>query len=228
MIKLVDISKKYCSRFNSSENLVLDEVNFTLRENEILALTGPSGCGKTTIARLILGLEKPDKGSIFYKDVDLSKLNKRQFKPYRKKIQFISQNPGSFFDPSIKLGKSIIEPLNNFKISVKSKESKIEELLDDLKLDSKILTRYPHQVSGGEIQRLSILRGLLLEPKVLVLDEVTSMLDISVQAQILSLLKEIKIKNHMSYLFISHDEEVVNLFADRIIRLDRGKIIKRI
>ncbi|NLL81236.1 MAG: ABC transporter ATP-binding protein [Tissierellia bacterium] len=224
MIELMNISKTYSNRFRANKKLVLDHINFLLESEEILALMGPSGCGKTTIARLILGLEKADSGSIVYNSVDLSKLNKKEFKPYRKDIQLISQKPSSFFDPSIKLGKSIIEPLKNFNIILKDKENRIEELLNDLKLDNTILKRYPHQVSGGEIQRLSILRALLLEPKILILDEATSMLDISVQAQILYLLKEIKNKNNMSYLFISHDKEVVNLFADRVIKLKEGKI----
>lgn len=224
MIKLTNIVKTYSNRFKTNKKLVLDDISFSIEKEEILALMGPSGCGKTTIARLILGLEKPDSGSIIYDDVDLSKLSKKEFKPYRKDIQLISQKPSSFFDPSMKLEKSIIEPLKNFDIKVRDKEQRIEEFLNDLKLDSKILKRYPHQVSGGEIQRLSILRALLLEPKVLILDEATSMLDISVQAQILYLLKEIKSKNNLSYLFISHDEEVVNLFAHRVIRLSNGKI----
>ena len=224
MIELMNISKTYSNRFRANKKLVLDHINFLLESEEILALMGPSGCGKTTIARLILGLEKADSGSIVYNSVDLSKLNKKEFKPYRKDIQLISQKPSSFFDPSIKLGKSIIEPLKNFNIILKDKENRIEELLNDLKLDNTILKRYPHQVSGGEIQRLSILRALLLEPKILILDEATSMLDISVQAQILYLLKEITNKNNMSYLFISHDKEVVNLFADRVIKLKEGKI----
>ncbi len=224
MIKLKNISKSYSNRFKSDKKIVLDDINFSLENDEILALMGPSGCGKTTIARIILGLERADEGSVIYKGINLCKLTRKEFKPYRREIQLISQRPGSFFDPSIKLGKSINEPLKNFNISPKTKKCRIKELLYDLKLDEKTLTRYPHQVSGGEIQRLSILRALILEPKVLILDEATSMLDISVQAQILSLLKEIKEKNDMSYLFISHDEEVVNLFADRVIRLDKGKI----
>lgn len=217
MIKLINISKTYSNKFSSEKKIVLENINFSIKENEILALMGPSGSGKTTIARIILGLEKPDEGSVIYKNVDLCKLSKKDFKPFRKEIQLISQKPSSFFDPSVKLGKSIVEPLKNFKIKLESKRKRIEELLDDLKLDHKILTRYPHQVSGGEIQRLSILRALLLEPKLLILDEATSMLDISVQAQILHLLKEIK--NKTSYLFISHNEEVVNLFSDRVIKL---------
>lgn len=219
MIELIHISKAYSNSSRSEKKIVLDNISFTIGEHEILALMGASGCGKTTIARIILGLERPDSGSVIYKNIDLCKLSKNEFKHFRKDIQIISQKPSSFFDPSIKIGKSIVEPLKNFKISVDSKKQKIEEMLYELKLDAKILTRYPHQVSGGEIQRLSILRALLLEPKMLILDEATSMLDISVQAQILHLLKEIKNKNKMSYLFISHDEEVVNLFADRVIKI---------
>lgn len=219
MIDVIGINKTFSGKRQAEKKIVLENLSFSIMEDEILALMGPSGCGKTTVARIILGLEKSDDGSVIYKGVDLCRLSKREFKPFRKEIQLISQKPSSFFDPSIKLGKSIVEPLKSFKIPIKSKAERIEELLDELKLDDKILTRYPHQVSGGEIQRLSILRALLLDPSILILDEATSMLDISVQAQILHLLKELKIKNKMSYLFISHDEEVVNLFADRTIKL---------
>ena len=219
MIDVIGINKTFSGKRQAEKKIVLENLSFSIMEDEILALMGPSGCGKTTVARIILGLEKSDDGSVIYKGADLCRLSKREFKPFRKEIQLISQKPSSFFDPSIKLGKSIVEPLKSFKIPIESKAERIEELLDELKLDDKILTRYPHQVSGGEIQRLSILRALLLDPRILILDEATSMLDISVQAQILHLLKELKIKNKMSYLFISHDEEVVNLFADRIIKL---------
>lgn len=224
MIKFKNITKTYPASRNSDKKVVLDDLSFRLKKNEILALMGSSGSGKTTIARLILGLEKPDRGSIIYKNINLCSLTSKKFKPYRKDIQFISQDPSSFFDPSIKIGKSIIEPLNNFNIPISGKKNRIKNLLEDLKLDEKILERYPHQVSGGEIQRASILRVLLLEPKILILDEVTSMLDISVQAQVLHILKQVKKEYQMSYLFISHDREVVDIFADRTIELDRGKI----
>lgn len=226
MIKIEKINKSFGRRFSKDRNHIIKDVSFTIGKGETLGLMGPSGCGKTTLARIILGLIKPDSGSIIYKNEDLAGLDKKQFKEYRREIQLISQKPQSFFNPSIRLGKSIVEPLKNFGLDYREYEGEILDLLEDLKLDEKLLDRYPHQVSGGEIQRLSLLRALLLDPKVLILDEPTSMLDISVQAQIIDLLKKLKEDRDISYLFISHDEEVVEIFSDRIIRMENGEIVK--
>ncbi len=217
MIKVSNLDKSF------GDKKILNDINFTLKSGEILSIVGDSGSGKTTLSKIILGLIKPDRGQIIYEGVDLVNLGKKDFKKYRKDIQIISQNPSSFFDPSMKLGRSVIEPLKNFKL--KLDDEKLKDLIEEFKLDEKVLARYPHQVSGGEIQRLSIIRALLLEPKILILDEPTSMLDISVQAQILDILKRIQVDKNMSYIFISHDMEVVEIFSDRVLNLKNSKLI---
>lgn len=217
MIKVSNLDKSF------GDKKILNDINFTLKSGEILSIVGDSGSGKTTLSKIILGLIKPDRGQIIYEGVDLVNLGKKDFKKYRKDIQIISQNPSSFFDPSMKLGRSVIEPLKNFKLKLDNE--KFKDLIEEFKLDEKVLARYPHQVSGGEIQRLSIIRALLLEPKILILDEPTSMLDISVQAQILDILKRVQVEKNMSYIFISHDMEVVEIFSDRVLNLKSSKLI---
>jgi len=150
------------------------------------------------------------------------RLRQKESKPFRQQVQFISQRPESFFDPLLKLGASLREPLQIFDLPDSSEI--IEAALATVKLSPALLDRYPHQVSGGEVQRLSIARALLLKPKLLILDEPTSMLDISVQAQILQLLKNIRRQEQMAFLFISHDKAVINYMCDRQLYMQEGRI----
>ena len=190
---------------------------------EAVALMGGSGSGKSTLARLLLRLLPCDTGKIYFRGTDITKLSGKKLAGFRHAVQFISQRPESFLDPRKKLGYSLREALEVF--SLPYVEEQALEMLDLVKLNAKLLERYPHQVSGGEIQRICLVRALLLEPELLILDEPTSMLDISVQAQILHLLKDIRTQKQIAYLFISHDRLISEWLCDRVVRIEQGKIL---
>lgn len=201
----------------------MQNCSLTIQAGEALGLMGPSGCGKSTLARILLRLLPADSGRIIFRSQELTTLSQAQLKPFRQQVQFISQRPESFFDPLLKLGASLREPLQIFDLPDNSEI--IESALSTVKLSSALLDRYPHQVSGGEVQRLSIARALLLKPQLLILDEPTSMLDISVQAQILHLLKSIRQQQQMAFLFISHDHDVIRYMCDRQLQMRGGKLV---
>ncbi len=225
MLEAVGISKTFRSGWGTRPYKALEDVSLHVGGGEILGLMGPSGCGKSTLARILLRLLPCDQGEVLYGNENISKLKGRGLLPFRREVQLISQRPESFFNPSIKLGDSLVEPLRIFGIYEKaSSQELLLHSLEQVKLNAQLLDRYPHQVSGGEIQRLSLCRALLLQPKVLVLDEPTSMLDISVQAQILNILKEIQKDRRLSYLFISHDRDVVRWMCDRVVLMRNGRM----
>ena len=225
MLKVQNISKTFRGGRGQKSVMVLDDIHLELHRGETLGLMGPSGCGKTTLARIIMRLIPADNGEIKYQGDDITHLKGRQLLPFRREVQLISQHPVSFFNPSIKLGSSVVEPLKILKMYERqAAEDAVRQTLELMKLNRSLLDRYPHQVSGGEIQRLAICRALLLGPKVLVLDEPTSMLDVSVQAQILHLLRNLQKAQGLSYFFISHDRSVVSWMSDRIINMSSGRI----
>lgn len=223
MLEAVEVSKKYWDRSSGRQYDVLQSCSLQIAAGEAVGLMGPSGCGKSTLARVLLRLLPTDSGRIIFQTQDVTQLSQKQLKPFRQQVQFISQRPESFFDPLLKLGASLREPLHIFDLPDSSEI--IEAALATVKLSPALLDRYPHQVSGGEVQRLSIARALLLKPKkLLILDEPTSMLDISVQAQILQLLKNIRRQEQMAFLFISHDKAVINYMCDRQLYMQEGRI----
>ena len=222
MLSCDGICKKYYNRNTNQKFTVLDNCSLQLDEGECVGIMGQSGSGKTTLARIFLRLIEPDAGKVFFEGQDITALKGSALKPFRSQVQLISQRPESFFDPIFKLGKSLREPLKIFNRYDKNSKENIKELLELVQLNTAVLDRYPHQVSGGEIQRLSIARALLLKPKVLVLDEPTSMLDISVQAQILHLLKDIQKSNGLTYMLIAHDKAVCDFLCSRIVRIEKG------
>ena len=219
MLEAVEVSKKYWDRSSGRQYDVLQSCSLQIAAGEAVGMMGPSGCGKSTLARVLLRLLPTDSGRIIFQTQDVTQLSQ---KPFRQQVQFISQRPESFFDPLLKLGASLREPLQIFDLPDSSET--IEAALATVKLSPALLDRYPHQVSGGEVQRLSIARALLLKPKLLILDEPTSMLDISVQAQILQLLKNIRQQEQMAFLFISHDKAVINYMCDRQLYMQEGRI----
>ena len=192
------IVKTFRGGFGGRPYLALDHAELTLFRGETLGLMGPSATASTMCWR------------------SRSALKGKALLPFRRKVQLISQRPESFFDPRMRLGDSILEPLSFYGVRRASSRERLLDLLEQVKLTDELLTRYPHQVSGGEIQRLSLCRALLLEPQILVLDEPTSMLDISVQAQILQILRELKETHGLSYLFITHDREVAEYMCGRL------------
>lgn len=209
--------------FSYNNNKVLNDVSFDLYKGETLGLVGESGSGKSTIAKSILNLNDFNKGQILYKENDIKKINKKDF---RKNIQLIFQDPFSSLNPEISIGYSIIEPMLSHGIygtKIESKEKAIS-LLEQVKLNKSDFNKFPHQFSGGQRQRIVIARALALNPKILICDESVSSLDVSIQAQVLNLLNDLKETFSFTFLFISHDLSVVKYMSDRVIILNKGVI----
>ena len=191
-----------------------------------MGLVGESGCGKSTLGKTILQLEKATKGHILYRGNDLTQLKTSEIRKLRKEIQLIFQDPYSSLNPRLLIGESIIEPMkvHNIGSSKKERKEKAMNLLDRVGLDRSFYHRYPHELSGGQRQRVGIARTIALEPKLVICDESVSALDISVQAQVLNLLNELKDDFGFTYLFISHDLAVVKYMADQLLVMNEGKI----
>jgi len=187
---------------------------------------GESGCGKTTLGRTILHLEKATSGQIIYKGKDITKVSKKEFKALRKEIQIIFQDPFSSLNPRIPVGEAILEPMKVHGILASKKERKsyVSELLQKVGLTEEHFYRYPHEFSGGQRQRIGIARTIALQPKLIICDESVSALDVSVQAQVLNLLNDLKSEFNFTYIFISHDLSVVKYMSDQLIVMNKGKI----
>ncbi|WP_293686542.1 ABC transporter ATP-binding protein [uncultured Phascolarctobacterium sp.] len=222
MLKAENISKSFIDRSSGKSFRLLQDVSLEIAPGEAVALMGVSGSGKSTLARLLLRLLPCDAGKIYFRGTEITELSGKELAGFRRSVQFISQRPESFLDPRKTLSYSLREALEVF--SLPYVEEQALEMLDLVKLNAKLLERYPHQVSGGEIQRICLVRALLLEPELLILDEPTSMLDISVQAQILHLLKDIRTQKQIAYLFISHDRLISEWLCDRVVRIEQGLI----
>ena len=223
MLKAENISKSFVDRSNGKIFELLHNVSLELKPGEAVALMGDSGSGKSTLARILLRLLPCDCGKIYFQGRDITQATAKDLSIFRRNVQFISQRPESFLDPRQTLGCSLKEAFIVFNLPYD--EEKIKEMLDLVKLNAELLQRYPHQVSGGEIQRICLVRAMLLEPKLLVLDEPTSMLDISVQAQILHLLRDIRQEKQLAYLFITHDKQLAKWLCDRVLHIEQGQLI---
>jgi len=210
------------------ENIVkaVDAVSFQLFEGETLGLVGESGCGKTTLGRTILHLEKAEKGKMFYRQNDITTLSKKALKSFRKEVQIIFQDPFSSLNPRIPVGEAIMEPMKVHGILNSNKERKeyVLTILERVGLLEEHFYRYPHEFSGGQRQRIGIARAIVLKPKLIICDESVSALDVSVQAQVLNLLNELKQDFGFTYIFISHDLSVVKYMADQLVVMNKGKI----
>ena len=206
----------------------VNDVSFKIYEGETLGLVGESGCGKSTLGNVILQLDKASSGSVFYKGNDITKLGKKQLRELRKEIQLIFQDPFSSLNPRIPVGKAIMEPMEVHKLykNTKERKQKTIELLKRVGLTEEHFYRYPHEFSGGQRQRIGIARTIAVEPKLIVCDESVSALDISVQAQVLNLLNELKEKFGFTYIFISHDLAVVKYMADQLLVMNKGEIVE--
>lgn len=205
----------------------VDGVDFLVDEDKIFALVGESGCGKSTVARLVLGLIPPTSGEVLFQGRNILGLNDDAMKSFRKSVQIIFQDPFASLNPRKSIMDTVSEPLKIHRIIKKSRiKETVVELLGKVGLGPDLLHRYPHELSGGQRQRICIARALAVSPKVIVADEPLSALDVSIQAQILNLLQELKREYRLSFLFISHDLKVVHYFSDTIGVMYLGKIVE--
>jgi peptide/nickel transport system ATP-binding protein len=206
----------------------VDDVSFDVYPGETLGLVGESGCGKTTLGRTILRLSSATEGSILYKNKDLLQLNNEEFKELRRDIQIIFQDPYSSLNPRMTIGSAIVEPMqvHNLYTNDKERKEKAIELLETVSMDAGHFNRYPHEFSGGQRQRICIARALALNPKFIICDESVSALDVSVQAQVLNLLIDLRQKMDFTCIFISHDLSVVKFISDRMVVMNKGKIVE--
>ena len=217
---------------NNRELHAVKDVSFTLGKNEILGVVGESGCGKSTVARSILQLQKPSSGKIEFNGQDLSGLSKLQQQQMRKDIQLIFQDPLDALNPRMTVEQIISEPLHNLasvlgeNLSKIQIQEKLNQVMDSIGLQQAHLNRYPHEFSGGQCQRIGIARAMIVNPQLLICDEPVSALDVSIQAQIINLLLDLKEQTQMSMIFISHDLNIVRQISDRILVLYNGEIVE--
>ncbi len=205
----------------------VDDISFSINENEVLGLVGESGCGKSTAGKSILRIIEPTEGTIEFNNKNILTLKGNALKSMRKNMQIIFQDPMSSLNPRMSVGSIIKEPFTIHKINSKQNYNKlILSLLDKVGLPSNVINRYPHEFSGGQCQRIGIARALALNPKLIIADEPVSALDVSIQAQIINLMINLKEEYNLSYLFISHDLSVVKHISNRIAVMYLGKIVE--
>lgn len=230
LLEVTNLKKEYYSKAGlfRTKNVIaaVDDVSFTVFEGETLGLVGESGCGKSTLGKVILHLEKATAGSIKYRGKELTTLNSSELRKLRKEIQLIFQDPFSSLNPRLIIGEALLEPMliHGIGKSRKERKEKVLALLKRVGLDETFYHRYPHELSGGQRQRIGIARTIVMEPKLVICDESVSALDISVQAQVLNLLNELKNDFGFTYIFISHDLAVVKYMADQLMVMNNGKI----
>jgi peptide/nickel transport system ATP-binding protein len=220
--------KKSWFKKSSPPTKVLDGINLTIRKGEIVGLVGESGCGKTTLGRAILQLIPPSSGNIILNGVNLPKLSKPQMQAIRKDLQIVFQDPYGSLNPRLTIGAAIEEPIKVHGIlkNPQQRKEKVLELLDKVQLQPAHFNRYPHEFSGGQRQRICIARALALNPSFLIFDESVSALDVSVQSQVLNLLNDLRREFEFTAIFISHDLSVVRFISDRIVVMNKGKIVE--
>jgi peptide/nickel transport system ATP-binding protein len=232
LLRVRDLAKFYPTKrraFHRMPTLVkaVDGVSLSLQRQETLAIVGESGSGKSTLGRAIMKLQEPDRGTIEFLGVDITKYTVKQMRPVRRDMQMVFQDPRSSLNPRMTVEAIISEPLEvHSGLSGKSVRAAVKSLLDLVGLEQSSFQRYAHEFSGGQRQRIAIARALALEPKLIIADEAVSALDVSVQAQVLNLLERLKSDLNLSYIFISHDMSVVEYISDRVAVLYLGQIVE--
>ena len=233
VLKVENLSVYFPSKKNifgkiSEHYKAVDDVSFTVNKNEIVGLVGESGCGKTTLGRALLHLIKPTAGNIYFSGNNIAKATKAQMRLLRKELQIVFQDPYGSLNPRLSIGDAIMESMkvHNPSSTQKSRKEKAVHLLEEVNMSSVFFNRYPHQFSGGQRQRICIARALAVEPNFLIFDESVSALDVSVQAQVLNLINDLKAAHNFTSIFISHNLAVIHYISDRIMVMKSGKIIE--
>lgn len=233
ILKVRDIKKHFpldspIPFLKSKESVkAVDDVSFDLYPGETLGVVGESGCGKSTLARLVMRLTQPTDGSVLLEGKNLLEMDKEQLRATRKDIQMVFQNPYASLDPRKTVEQLLTEPLEIHQVGDrKSRRERVKELLEIVGLQAYHADRHPHEFSGGQRQRINIARALALNPKIMICDESVSALDVSVQAQIINLLKKLQKEFNLTYIFISHDLNVVRYMCDRILVMYLGKVVE--
>jgi peptide/nickel transport system ATP-binding protein len=233
LVKVENLTVRFPSKtnlFGTTLNYftAVDDISFDIYKGETLGLVGESGCGKTTLGRTLLRLTEPSSGKIIYNNKDITDLSKQEVKQLRKDVQLVFQDPYSSLNPRLTIGAAIAEPMKitGPERDHQTRKKKVAELLHRVNLSPSMMNRYPHEFSGGQRQRIVIARALALSPDFLVCDESVSALDVSVQAQVLNLLNDLKKDLGLTMLFISHDLSVVRYMSDRIMVMNKGKIVE--
>lgn len=227
LLEVNNLKKHFHLKGKNKVVKAVDNISFKINEGETYGLVGESGCGKTTTARLIIKLYKATGGEILFNGVDILKLNKKEMRKYRKDIQMVFQDPYASLHPRMTIEKIVMDPLKIYNIGTKDEQKdRVLELLEEVGLDKRYAIRYPHEFSGGQRQRIAIARAVALNPKFIILDEPLSALDVSVQSQIINLLRNLQKKFNLTYLFISHDLSVIEFICDRIGVIYLGKIVE--
>jgi oligopeptide transport system ATP-binding protein len=234
LLSVQNISVDYTSNsflFPWEKNLTfraVDNVSFDVLEGETLGMVGETGSGKSTIAKAIINILKISSGEIFFQNNQISNLNEKKIKKFRKELQMIFQDPLASLNPRMNVGEIISEPLktHNSKLSKNDINLQVKEIMENVGLLSNQINRYPHEFSGGQCQRIGIARSLILKPKLIICDEPVSSLDVSIQAQVINLLKELQKKYNLTYLFITHDLNIAKHMSDNIMVLQFGKMVE--
>ena len=232
LLDVSDLKKTFAisgGMFSKKQSLTaLEDISFLVKKGETLGIVGESGCGKSTLGRCILQLLKPDSGKVLWLGEDLPNLSWRQMRPHRKELQIIFQDPLASLNPRLTVGEIIADPLKTLmpELNRKQRQEKVLAIMKSVGLLPEMISRFPHEFSGGQAQRIGIARALITEPKLIVCDEPVSALDVSVQAQILNLLSDLKDQFGLTLIFISHDLSVVRHVSDRIMVLYLGRMVE--
>lgn len=226
ILRLEHISKEFEEKDRSKLKAVTD-VSLGMAKRECLGIVGESGCGKSTLAKLVTFIEPPTDGKIYFNGEDVTNIKGYELRAYRREVQIIFQNPSNVFSPRMKIGQFLMEPWIHFeKLSKKAAKEQAYYALDRVRLSRDYFNKYPHQLSGGELQRIAIARAIALHPQLLICDEATSALDVSIQKQIIDLLREHQEEADFSILFISHDLALAENFCNRVAVMYLGRIVE--